>query len=144
MEKALGILLAIGVGIFIAYQAITGIGHWLATGGGAVVFIIVTAIGGIILLIVLISKYRSSKAFEGLPDAGPMKLNIRVEEIPAKLDFRLQSGSNIAQRMHIDFTISKKDLLAFKQLGLIGNELFSHRHPRYPDVMVELHGSSSL
>ncbi len=50
------------------------------------------------------------------------------------------SGSKVARRMHIDFTMSKRTRQAFENLGLMGNELFAMRHPSQPEAIVSFNG----
>jgi hypothetical protein len=75
-------------------------------------------------------------------EKGPMKLDIRSEEIKAPNYRHVSEGGRNWHRMYIDFKITRQDYDKYKRSGLMENELFGMRHPKYPDVMMSFAGGS--
>jgi hypothetical protein len=121
--------IAIGVGL-IGY----GIFTWISNNPD-LVFLIIFLVALVAVSAFVLMKFSDDAAsatmYQGMPVDGPMKVNLRIEQInPRK------------HRLHVDIKMTKKDWIALQQTGLSNHTLFSSPHPKYPDI--EQHFSPGL
>jgi len=113
-------------------------------GQDAATLAILIFILGSILVVVGYFFFKPSERvhlYAAAPADGPMKVDLRTQEISAKTAFQLISGSKTAYRLHINVTMSKRDMDAMTNGGLDRLSLFSYRLPQGPEVMTDYFNS---
>lgn len=138
MPQFVGVLIAIAVVCFVIWKATTDFSAWYSAGGAYYVWLIVGIIAAIVaapfVALNIYDKIRWSRIYAKMPKDGPMKVNVTVQEIPARVQFSRFTGSRTAYRLHVDVLMSRKDFAALDRTGMGGRELFDYPNPKYPDV----------
>lgn len=111
MVQFVGILIAIGVTCFLAYQALLAVGTWFAA--TPIAWVVVAAVIAIpvvgIWWLFNREEWARQRRVEQMPGTGPMRVDIQSAESPLGLG---------KQRLYVDVKLSKADWRIIERAGL--------------------------
>jgi hypothetical protein len=130
MEDLFKVLAAPIAFIILCYFIYQGVSSWISTNADAIgIAILCIVIGGgvIISLAMLRDNSVTSRMWQGMPENGPMKVNLEIEQ-----------RSPVRHRLHIDIKMTRKDWDALVATGFSNVTLFTYETPYVKDFPYSL------